>query len=82
MAGRTIRDSDGNEIEWEPWMDPFPGVTDRASARKYVEDAMAEATPEEHESLARAFLGDKYDEWKRLEALAERGPAALARQRT
>lgn len=55
-------------------MNPFHGITDQTSANKYVEDAMAEATPEELESLGRAVLGDKYDDWKRLKDLAEQSP--------
>jgi hypothetical protein len=64
-----------SDSEDDAWMNPFHGITDQASASKYVEDAMAEATPEEMESLARAVLGDKYDEWKRLKDLADLGPA-------
>lgn len=58
------------------WMNPLHGITDAASADKFVEDALAEATPEEMESLARIYLGDKYDEWKRLKDAARARQAA------
>lgn len=51
-------------------MNPLYGITDQASANKFVEEAMSEATPEQIEHIARIYLGDKYDEWKRLKDLA------------
>ena len=73
----VVRAAIMSDSEDDTWMNPFHGITDQASANKYVEEAMAEATPEELESLGRAVLGDKYDEWRRLKDLAELGPARV-----
>lgn len=76
-----MHDSD-DEQPFEDWMDPFPGVTDAASARKFVADAIDEATDEEYDSLAKAYLGDQYDEWKRLKAAGAMDARDRARART
>lgn len=58
--------SEDSDVESDVgFYNPLAGITDAASADKFVREAMEEATDEEYDRIARIYLGDRYDAWKR-----------------